>query len=231
MAGWSWKYKTDHVQEDLRSGQFASAESTLIAAGPPRLDQAAQGGTATVYPMGLIESMSVQQSKQLQRLFEIGSTRSYFIPGRVVGAVNLGRMFYYGPNLLRALYAYYKNDSNGVIIGTTTDAKLDVGTANERQDPNNALVTLDSIKTDSLAKIVRSPGEDYFFIDLGSDMFNQGTGLATYFKDSNNNLIGAMYMEDNYVQGHQMSVSSGSVLIMEGCSMQFDRIVPIKVMA
>jgi hypothetical protein len=74
-----------------------------------------------------------------------------------------------------------------------------------------------------------SPGDDYFFVNLASDMFNQATGLAVYFKDSNSNLIGAMYMEDCMVQGHQMNIASGSVLIMEGASMQFDRLLPIKV--
>ena len=223
-----WDFSKDHVQNDLKSGQFASAESTLVAAGPPKLAQASGGGENTVYPIGLLENIGISQSKQLQRIFEIGSARSYFIPGRVIGSVNLGRVFYYGPSLLRVIYAYYKNEANGVDIGNTA-GKVDVGTASERQNPNNSLINLNSITTESLHKVSASPGDDYFFCNLASDMFNQGTGLAVYFKDSNANLIGAMYLEDCYVQSHQINISSGSVLIMEGASMQFDRCLPIRV--
>jgi hypothetical protein len=226
----NWNFHTDHVQNDFRNGQFASAESTLVAAGPPKLSQAAQGkgNTDTVYPIGLLENIGIQQSKQLQRVFEIGSSRSYFIPGRVIGSVNLGRVFYYGPSLLRVLYAYYTNDSNNVDIGTSDGGEVEIGTENRRQDPNTRLISLNSIEASSLHKVYNPPGDDYFFVNLASDMFNQPTGLAVYFKDSNANLIGAMYMEECMVQGHQFNVASGSVLIMEGASMQFDRLLPIK---
>ena len=224
----AWNFNTDHVQPDFRGGQFASAESTLVAAGPPKLAQAAGGGENTVYPIGLLENIGIQQSKQLQRVFEIGSSRSYFIPGRVIGSVNLGRVFYYGPSLLRVIYAYYKNNENGIAIGDSV-GRVDVGTENERTNPNNALINLNDITTESLHKVNQSPGDDYFFCNLASDMFNQGTGLAIYFKDSNSNLIGAMYLEDSYIQGHQINISSGSVLIMEGASLQFDRCLPIRV--
>jgi hypothetical protein len=65
-------------------------------------------------------------------------------------------------------------------------------------------------------------------VNLASDMFNQATDLAFYFKDANFNSVGAFYLEQVYIQGHQFSISSGSVLIMEGVSAQYDRIVPIK---
>ena len=226
----NWNFQTDHVQRDFRNGQFASAETTLVAAGPPRLSQARGGGsTGTVYPIGLLENVGINQSKQVQRIFEIGSSRSYFIPGRVVGSVNLGRVFYYGPSLLRVIYAYYQNEENNIPIGSEDRSLIDEGTPNERRNPREQLIDLDTLSSASLHTINQSPGDDYFFINLASDMFNQPTGLAIYFKDSNNNLIGAVYLEDCMVQGHQMNVSSGSVLIMEGATMQFDRAVPITV--
>src|SRR5579862_8328317 len=106
----NWDFYNYHIQEDLIGGQFVSAESTLVAAGPPQASQTADGGTTGgIYPIGLLESVGLQQSKQLQRIFEIGSTRSYFIPGRVIGSLSIGRTFYYGPSLLRVLYAYYNS--------------------------------------------------------------------------------------------------------------------------
>ena len=227
----NWDFSNYHVQSELQGGQFVSAETSLIAAGPPEIGGTGPyssqpvGTVGTVYPIGLLENAGLSQSKQLQKIFEIGSSRSYFIPGRVVGSVNLGRTFYYGPSLLRVMYAYYRNDSNSIDIGT---------------EDNGATITLDDGSTapsplarlldrgDTFHQLRQSPGEDHLFINLASDLFNQATGLAFYFKDANFNSVGAFYLEQVYIQGHQFSISSGSVLIMEGVSAQYDRIVPIK---
>lgn len=225
----NWDFYNYHVQQDLQGGQFVSAESTLVAAGPPQVSQTAGGGTTGgIYPIGLLESVGIQQSKQLQRIFEIGSTRSYFIPGRAVGSISIGRTFYFGPSLLRVLYAYYRNNTNGIDIGTTPAGSTINVSGMEVPDPKAQL--LDVMDANSMHQLRRTPGEDYFFIELASDLFAQPTGMAIYFKDANSVSVGAMYLEFCYVQGHQISISSGSVLVMEGVSMQYDRIVPIKVL-
>lgn len=228
----NWDFSNVHVQQELQGGQFISAETSLIAAGPPEI-----GGTSpysdvtgasveSVYPIGLIENAGLSQSKQLQKIFEVGSSRSYFIPGRVIGSVNLGRMFYFGPSLLRVLYAYYFNNTNGINIGTD-DPSTQI-TLSDGSSAVSPLARLLNRGGNAFHQVRSSPGDDYFFINLASDLFNQPTGLAFYFKDANFNSVGAFYLEQLYVQGHQFSVSSGSVLIMEGASAQFDRIVPIK---
>jgi hypothetical protein len=225
----NWDFYNYHVQQELTGGQFVSAESTLVAAGPPQVTQTSGGGTTGgIYPIGLLESVGIQQSKQLQRIFEIGSTRSFFIPGRAVGSISIGRTFYFGPSLLRVLYAYYRNNSNGINIGTQPQGATI--TVSGREVPSPEAVLLDVVQQNSLHQLRRTPGEDYFFIELASDLFAQPTGMAIYFKDANSVSVGAMYLEFCYVQGHQISISSGSVLVMEGVSMQYDRIVPIKVL-
>ena len=230
----SWDFSNYHVQRELQGGQFVSAETSLIAAGPPEI-----GGTSAysavptpkgqnVYPIGLIENAGISQSKQLQKVFEVGSSRSYFIPGRVMGSISLGRIFYYGPSLMRVMYAYYYNNSNDVKIGTeSADKSITLADGSSAQSPLARL--LDTGST-SYSKVRVSPGEDYFYVNLASDLFNQPTGLAFYFKDSAFNSVGAFYVENVYLQGHQFSLSSGSVLVMEGASAQYDRIVPIKVL-
>ncbi len=225
----NWDFYNYHIQEDLIGGQFVSAESTLIAAGPPQASQTSDGGTTGgIYPIGLLESVGLQQSKQLQRIFEIGSTRSYFIPGRVIGSISIGRTFYFGPSLLRVLYAYYRHSRNNINFGTDPAGTRAV--INGQEVPSPAAALLDNVDPAGLHELRRSPGEDYFFIELASDLFNQPTGMAIYFKDQNSVSVGAMYLEFCYVQGHQLNISSGSVLVMEGVSLQYDRIVPIKVL-
>ncbi len=222
----SWDFYNYHVQQDLRGGQFVSAESTLVAAGPPRSDDAGSAGAPLeVFPIGLLESVAVQQNKQLQRIFEIGSIRSYFIPGRTIGSLSVGRTFYFGPSLLRTLYAYYKQDSGLGSKEASAEITVDGQTM---PDPEAAL--LDGADPATLHTLRRTPGHGYFLIDLASDLFAQPTGMAIYFKDTNANSVGAFYLNECYVQGHQTTVSSGSVLVMEGVSMQFDTITPLKML-
>lgn len=223
----NWDFYNYHVQQELIGGQFVSAESTLVAAGPPSVEQTAGGGqTGGVYPVGLLETVGLQQSKQLQRIFEIGSSRSYFVPGRVIGSLSIGRTFYFGPSLLRVLYAYYRHNRNNINFGNLAPDATKTINGISVPDPDAALLA--TVPFESLHELRRNPGHDYFFIELASDLFNQPTGMAIYFKDQNFVSVGAMYLEQCYVQGHQMTISSGSVLVMEGVSMQYERIAPIK---
>lgn len=232
----SWDFHNFHVQQDMKGGQFVSAESTLIAAGPPEIDAGTGTGSAnpsdgTIYPIGLLESVGLQQNKQLQRIFEIGSSRSYFVPGRTIGSVSIGRTFYFGPSLLRVLYAYYRQSSDQPVPVGSADPTSTVNVDGEGGvilDPDAAL--LSTVEANTLHELKRTPGDGYFWIDLASDVFAQPTGMAMYFKDANDVSIGALYLEDCYVQGHQLNISSGSVLVMEGVSMQYDQIRPIKVL-
>jgi len=229
----NWDFYNYHVQQDVIAGQYISAESTLVAAGPPEISPgsvlntgATQSQIAAVYPIGLLETVGLQQSKQLQRIFEIGSSRSYFVPGRVIGSISIGRTFYFGPSLLRVLYAYYKNTTNAIPVGTKEPGTTAVIDGYTVPDPEARLMAA----ADPMHHLRKSPGHGYLFIDLASDLFSQPTGMAVYFKDINFVSVGGVYLENVYVQGHQMNVSSGSILIMEGASMQYDRLVPIKLM-
>ena len=105
----TWSPLTEHVQDDIpSSGSFLDAKTILYAAGPSRLAVAAgaisQADTNVAYPIGVLENVSVQQSKTIQRIFEIGSVRSYFVPGRMIGQMSAGRSMYNGPSLLKAFY-------------------------------------------------------------------------------------------------------------------------------
>jgi len=225
----NWDFYNFRVQQELVGGQFVSAESTLVAAGPPSLTNAGQAGSEVAYPIGLLESVGLQQNRQLQRIFEIGSTRSYFIPGRTVGSLSIGRTFYFGPSLLRVLYAYYRSNPGTFDLGTNAPGASVTSPEGRRDvpDPNAAL--LDTFSVGDLKELKRNPGYGYLLIDLASDLFSQPTGMAIYFKDANTDTVGGFYLEEAYVQGHQMTISSGSVLVMEGVSMQYDRIVPLNI--
>jgi hypothetical protein len=225
----NWDFQNFHVQQELFGGEFISAETTLVAAGPPRLsDVSAAGGanTAVVFPIGVLENVGISQSKQLQRVFEIGSRRSYFIPGRVVGSVTLGRILYHGPSLLKVLYAYYKQSVVPRFMYNPLDSHISVD-GQLLPDPNAQLLDLGTLQNE-LHRVRFNPGYNDAWLSLFSDIFNQPFGLAFYFKNALERTYGAIYLDECYLQGHQVSISSGSVLIMEGVSAQFDVARPIQ---
>lgn len=222
LSGWDFhKYR---VQQEVRGGQFINAESTLVVAGPPDITGATAGEASDwAYPVGLLETFGLQQSRQLQRIFEIGSSRSYFVPGRTIGSITLGRTFYYGPSLMKVLYAYYAGTTNGdgtvhtALTGATASTMADLGI------PSTLYRNPGFDMLNSGSKV-----ENSLYIDLASDLFAQPTGMGVVFKDAQTQTVGGMYFNECYVQGHQMTVSSGSVLIMEGASIQYDLLVPVK---
>jgi hypothetical protein len=237
----NWDFHNHHVQAELLGGEFISAETCLIAAGPPRLSDIAVVGPDTagqeeqidpeggdlVFPIGVLENVGLSQSKQMQRIFEIGSTRSYFVPGRVIGSLTLGRVLYHGPSLLKVLYAYYKQGV-GPIKFLNEAAKTLTGPAGvEYPNPNATLLNMPELQK-QLHRVRYTPGYDDLWINLASDIFNQPTGICIYFRNQMDVTVGGVYLEECYIQGHQMSISSGSVLVMEGVSLQFDNLRPIR---
>jgi len=215
-----WEFREFHVQEDVGASEFINAASTLIAAGPPRFKDTVGGGQVStgggrdtrktfVFPIGIIEAVSISQARQLQRLFEIGSKRSYFIPGRTVGQVSITRTLFDGPSLLRVLMAYFPE---------TLLARFD---APQLLESREGIVTCPDIRN--------APGYDDWFINLDSEVFDHPMGLFIAHKDSCGENFGAVYLENAFINSHQMSISATSTLIAEGVTIQYDKVVPVRV--
>jgi len=214
-----WEFREFHVQEDIAASEFINAASTLIAAGPPRFRDTVGGGQVStgegrdtvktfVFPIGIIEALSVSQARQLQRLFEIGSKRSYFIPGRNVGQISITRTLFDGPSLMRALMAYFPEE-----LLTRFDA--------QQLLESNAVVNCPDIRN--------APGYSDFFINLDSEVFDNPMGIFIAHKDSCAENYGGFYLENAFLNSHQMSISATSTLIAEGVTIQYDRMVPVRV--
>lgn len=242
FAGWDWH--TKHVEDRLKQGEYVSAETILIAAGPPRFEQVSfanagstlVGGSGdskpsavdagAVYPIGLIENFGLSQNKQLQRLFEIGSKRSYFVPGRNIASFSLGRVLFWGPSIMRVMYAYYPH--NKLLLAN--------GATGEEESNNDGIFV--SGKEEEFPQIVNAPGtvmgndaerKASFYINLASDLFNQPLGLMVYMKDVRDQIFSAFYLEDCYIQAHQLNINASSVLVAEGVSGQCDTVVPVDI--
>ena len=217
----NWSPYDSHVQGGMVDGRYMNAAYTLLAAGPPRLANVggpsflaaalAAGSDASdqiAYPVGLMQQFSMGHNMNLSRIFEIGSERSYFIPGRVVGQMTFSRTMYHGPSLLRVLYAYYQD-----LVPPTLVAPVftNIGAATVA-NPHDVIIP---------------PGYENIFLNLASDLFRQPIGLMMMLKDSNEDTLGAVYAESCYVPNHNMGTDASGAILQESCAVQFERLVPI----
>ena len=221
-----WRPETNFVQSGLVDGRYVAANYSLLCAGPPRLanmaaSSAAIGAALTgdakgvgqiVHPLGLIQQMGMSFAQQWSRIFEIGSDRSYWVPGRAMGQLQLGKVWYHGATLLRLMYAYYQ-DTIGPI---TVDPMLPSAAAAAMANPHNVIVP---------------PGYENVFLNLGSDLFRQLIGLLWYIKDSNKDTMGAVYFEGCNIPNYSLQTDSQGLLFQESCGLQFERMIPVKVAA
>lgn len=216
----------NRVQEGMTDGRFMNAAYTVIAAGPPRLSNlgtnAAVGAAITssanqavAFPIGIVQNFSLGHNMTISRFFEIGSHRSYFIPGRAMGQFSMSRVMYHGPSLLRVLYAYY-TDGNGA----------DPDIPNLFPSAAAAYPQIDG--TRNIHDVKMAPGYENIYLNLASDLFTQPIGLMLIMKDSNEKTMGAFYLEACYIPNHNIGTDAMGTIIQEQVSIQFERVVPIK---
>lgn len=212
---------TTYVQGGMVDGRYSNAAFNLLAAGPPRV--ANIGGAAAfaqqlsgpqansiVFPMGLMQNFNLSNTRQFNRIFEMGSERSYFVSGRTVGQISLGRMYYHGPSMLRTLYAYYQE----LLPPTLIPALWPNAGALSMSNPHDVKVP---------------PGYDNIFLNLASDMFSQPIGLMYYMRDTNEDTLGGNYFEHCVVPNHGISVDATGMMLQEQAALQFERMVPVAV--
>jgi hypothetical protein len=225
MARFSqWDPYNRFVQSGLVDGQFLNASFTLLAAGPPRLASVGAGAFLApaaageldelVFPIGIVQNFSLAHNRQFNRIWEIGSERSFFISGRTVGQVGLSRVLYHGPSLLRVMYAYYQDLFPPTLVPSVIGA-------------NN----LGALTVANMHNVKIPPGFKNMFLNLASDLFNQPIGVMAYFRDSNEDTVGAVYLESCYVPNHSLATDSQGTIIQENLAIQFERAVPIAVEA
>lgn len=221
-----WSPNDSYVQSGMMDGRYATAAFTLLAAGPPRLANiggaaalasaigtggvAGQAANQIVFPIGIVQNFGLSQNKNFARLWEIGSSRSYFVGGRTQGSIGLGRVYYHGPSLLRVLYAYYQE----LLPPTLVPALFPNAGAQAMANPHD---------------VINPPGYDNIFMNLASDMFDQPVGLLKYIRDINEDTLGAAYFEHVVVPSHSWQFDSQGILHQEQAQMQYERMLPVQV--
>lgn len=228
-----WDFFNRNVQSGLLEGRFMNAAFTMVAAGPPRLaaisglDESGVEVTELgdfAYPIGVLQSLNIGQNSQIMRIWEIGSERSYFIRGRTMGQIGLGRIMYHGPSLLRTLYAYL--GANGVDVAFSALYGTGDPALNESQRAKlNTNVSGDQAKNE----FKRAPGYENLWMELASDVFSQPIGLLIYMRDSNEITVGAFYLEYCMVTNHGLATDAGGTILTENAAVLYEKVVPVDV--
>jgi len=212
-----WQFATQHVQDNIQGHEFISAKSVLIAAGPPRKEDIGANWNS-LYPIGVVDNVGIGQNKGLQTIFEVGSNRPYFLPGRTINSLTFGRVLFHGPSLLRVMYAYYPSDRMGAqdIHNADQNGVLD--------DPNRTPNIYDAPGSSGGGS--RENNTD-FFINLASDLFDKPLGIMMWLATGDQKPYGAVYLSNVYLQAHQFNVNANSVIIAEGVNAQFEKVNPV----
>ena len=221
----NWKPYENYIQSGgegpgMVDGRFVSGAFIGVFAGPPRLAsiggavqltaavESPASGSQIVYPIGITQNFNISHNRQFSRIFELGSSRSYFISGRAVGQLGMSRILYHGPSILRVLYAYYSDT-----LPNTEIPPLFPNSAGATQpNPHNVQVP---------------PGYENFYVNLASDLFTQPIGLLIVVKDSNLETYGSFYLESCYVPNHSFATDAQGVIVQEQVALQFELAVPI----
>lgn len=191
-----WNFLDGNVQEIEDGSDFLSAESTVICAGPPNLGASIQD----VRPVGLVQNAQITQNKQIQQLFEIGSRKPFFIPGRTLIQLGMSRVLFDGASLMRALYE------------VSVDASTDNFDSKDNIPPTEPY--------DATAS-------GAFYMNLASEFFNRPLGLAFILHDGQNEKYGGFYLENCYIQTHGMSMAGQQTVLLENVGIRASNLVPL----
>ena len=109
-AKWEDKFQNQHVDTNLTSQEFLSSYRTVIYSRPAEgtVAQIAgnldSGAASEFKAIGVVTAWSWQESRNVDRIFELGSDIPYLIPGYTIGQINIGRVMLNGSDVVNALY-------------------------------------------------------------------------------------------------------------------------------
>ena len=223
LSDWKENLLTKHVQaQTVVSGDFLSSETVVMIAGPAELVNETDLNTAV--PVGLVQNVQVAQQKNLQQIFEVGSRKPYFVPGRTMISAGISRILFDGPSLMYAMYLSKaaKGASAATRVGYAVPSTLDP-LADSPAAP--WADTSGSAVTEGIG--INNTGE--MFINLASGFFNKPLGLGFVFYDTNQVPYGGFYMENCYVQSHQINIASQQTILVENISLRVSSLKPLDV--
>jgi len=177
-----------------------------------------EGGSALVFPAGLVQSVGLAQNANQPRLFEIGTDRHYTLRGRSLGQIGISAIEFDGPSLLRKVYAAYGDKDRG--------GNIDPLFPNDYyNDPGD--IPGEGGLTDVPVQL--TPGYENGWINMASDVFERPSGALLVLKDSTMEVHTAVYAESCHIPSHNLRWDAAGTVVTSGVSIQYERLIPVKV--
>jgi len=210
-----WDFKAKQVDENMDSNDFVSSQSLVFCSIPPSKTIVTPGKPTELemdanlvdptkwVPIGMVENASLQQRRQVNELFEIGSKKMFQIPGRTFRRANLARVVFDGASLLKA--------ASGGLSGVAASTAGSLGTLGEHGDA------------------VASADASEFYINLASSYFDLPRNIGLVMRDQEGEYYGALALKHCFIESHQMSVAAQQTVVMENISMTVSEFVPVVV--
>jgi hypothetical protein len=206
------------VNLDLGPLGSLNAELGVGQASSSGVDLDDEGGSALVFPAGLVQSVGLAQNANQPRLFEIGTDRHYTLRGRSLGQIGISAIEFDGPSLLRKVYAAYGDESRGGNIPPLFP--------NDYYD-NDADIPGEGGVANHPTQL--TPGYQNGWINMASDVFERPAGALLVLKDSAMQVHTAVYAESCHIPSHNLRWDAAGTVITSGISLQYERLVPVRV--
>jgi hypothetical protein len=217
-SSWNWRESFVQLDENMATpGLFIASESTLIAFGP-----ASATAAFDVVKVGLTPNISISQQIPQQRLPEIGSVRVHILNGVPIGGGTISRLVYNGPSLMRYAYGNLYDDQGNPTALALQGMATGAGPA---QDFTTNLFKRIMLKPD---KIMQGNKDTQLWLSAWDTRLRTPFGICMYFQDIAGNAVGGVYAEGAKINSHNMSQSAGQLIMVEGITFAFDRLVPVR---
>lgn len=195
----AWNYQlgfADGSEPRDYSGKFITGRTCVVAAGHPIFeDNTSDVGSLKV--LGITQSLSLNQAKQLQRVYELGSSENVIVPGRSAGTLALTRVWYSGRNLLKALYGNVTDEQLEALLGPVPGY-------------GNVFLNLASGLYD----------HPFGLLIIAT---SQGNALT----EQDNLLVASVFAENAYLQNYGVTMASQAVVLAEQAVIQYERLIPV----
>ena len=217
-SDWNWRENFVQLDENMgTAGLFVAAESTLIGFGPAKATAAFD-----IVKVGLTPNVSISQQIPQQRLPEIGSVRVHILNGVPIGGGSMSRLLYNGPSLMRVAYGnLYDDDGNPTALALQG---MVTGSGAAQDFTINAWKNLMN-KPD---RVMQANNNTNLWLSAWDVRIKSPFGMCIYFQDIAGNAVGGVYAEGVKINTHNLSQSAGQLIMVEGISFAFDRLVPVR---
>lgn len=225
----NWDWSTQHVGADLNNGEYVTVESTVILAGPSRLElvvnnaTSAAAGRNTNVPLILIgksAQFDFNETKTVSPIFEIGAKRAYMLSEKSTYMGNVAGFLAYKESLLKLMYSGWTITEDGYATNNyEQESVMENGVFRNATSPVRI-----PIKNDK-------PGYNMHYNALSSKLFTAPIGLCIIHRSNRDNSYSAIYLEDVVVDAYHIGMTASQAVLIETIRFMCGFVKPINVNA